>query len=45
MHYTISPGHNGVLQRINCTLKNILAKVLNKNQSEWNLWLPHEHIR
>ena len=36
---------NGVIQRINCTLKNILAKFLNKNQSDWNLWLPHEHIR
>ena len=36
---------NSVIQRINCTLKNILAKVLNKNQNEWNLWLPQEHIR
>ena len=25
---------NGMVQRINCTLKNILAKVPNKNQSE-----------
>ena len=36
---------NGVVVRSNCTLKNILAKVLNENKSEWNLLLPQEHIR
>ena len=36
---------NGVVKRISFTIKNILSKVLNENQGDWNLWLPQEHIR
>ena len=44
----IRPYHlesNGVIQRINHTLKNVPAKAVNENQDDCNLWLPLEHIR
>ena len=37
---SISPTVNGQYERDNCTLKNVLAKMVNKNGNNWNELIP-----
>ena len=45
MHkFTTSPYHsncNGVVERVNHTIAQMLAMVVNERQDDWNLHLPH----
>ena len=35
------PQSDGLVEQCNRTLKDMLSKIINQNQKDWDLWIPH----